>query len=221
MHTCSMLPVTHDSQPDEGDGKSGLDRDTNSVQVLLSKSIRAHSKSTDDLPAEKKHDFWKTVMCSPEVVSCETQTPARMQADAVKLPHTVGPTTVPARSPLPYYNFPKLPPVGLKPTVTSKFAHHEKRRKQLVPLQKSILESVRVKGDHDHDKPFPCLQCGLRFKKRCNAINHTKIVHDKERPFTCSYCSKPFGKKSNCQKHEKLHVNFSHKYNPRSASTSK
>eukprot|EP00173_Palmaria_palmata_P000030 Plantae.Rhodophyta-Palmaria_palmata.ctg10166.p1 GENE.Plantae.Rhodophyta-Palmaria_palmata.ctg10166~~Plantae.Rhodophyta-Palmaria_palmata.ctg10166.p1 ORF type:complete len:317 (-),score=18.37 Plantae.Rhodophyta-Palmaria_palmata.ctg10166:182-1132(-) len=55
------------------------------------------------------------------------------------------------------------------------------------------------------DKPHECTQCGLRFRKRCNAVNHLKIVHEKLRPYKCAHCDRAFGKKSNKNKHEKLH----------------
>eukprot|EP00173_Palmaria_palmata_P004758 Plantae.Rhodophyta-Palmaria_palmata.ctg7160.p1 GENE.Plantae.Rhodophyta-Palmaria_palmata.ctg7160~~Plantae.Rhodophyta-Palmaria_palmata.ctg7160.p1 ORF type:complete len:214 (+),score=32.09 Plantae.Rhodophyta-Palmaria_palmata.ctg7160:171-812(+) len=61
------------------------------------------------------------------------------------------------------------------------------------------------------NRPFKCDQCSLRFRKRCNAINHKKIVHEKLKPFNCSYCRRAFGKKSNCQKHERLHMHGTYK----------
>jgi len=54
------------------------------------------------------------------------------------------------------------------------------------------------------DRPFPCEQCGARFSRRRNLVEHIQLVHEKRRPFPCDQCNQSFGKKSNLSKHVQL-----------------
>ncbi|NXO25985.1 ZSC20 protein, partial [Cisticola juncidis] len=41
----------------------------------------------------------------------------------------------------------------------------------------------------DGEKPHKCLECGKKFRQRCNLIRH-QMIHTDERPYKCGECGK-------------------------------
>ncbi|XP_030267016.1 zinc finger protein 501-like isoform X2 [Sparus aurata] len=77
-------------------------------------------------------------------------------------------------------------------------------------LTKVTFTPVPVKSDdvgeeaHVKEKPFPCSECGRRFKVKYSLTQHMAI-HSGERPFSCSECGKRFKLKQNLTGHMVIH----------------
>lgn len=58
----------------------------------------------------------------------------------------------------------------------------------------------RGTGVYDPYRPFPCWDCGKRFKKRTVLVAHMK-THSGEASFLCEYCGKAFNQRAGLSKH--------------------
>lgn len=166
--------------PESGSGANGdaitVAEERSSIHGLLSETERSGSNSETNSPgSNNKNGFWNTVLCPSH------HGRSNSSADVLEFIPAARPDIVPV-PPLP------SPPKTLhmfsveefgQPSLLSKLPvldppiSGEKPPDQLKQKQ----EKKEVQGPQERqDRPYECNQCGLRFRKRCNAINHTKIV---------------------------------------------
>jgi hypothetical protein len=162
--TTLLYPLSPESGSDgAGDANTIVD-DRHSIHALLSDTERSPSNTASNSPTSHlKHGFWSTVLCQSD------QGRTTSGADVLEFVPAPRPAIIP------------VPPV----TGNSQFPpllHMEETGSAALP-ERAIPNvetpaadpSFSVSKDRQ-DRPYECNQCGLRFRKRCNAINHTKIV---------------------------------------------
>jgi hypothetical protein len=71
---------------------------------------------------------------------------------------------------------PPSPPLHAEPLVPAAHAQARPPTQGQAPGDGDATADMSSGTRERQDRPFECAQCGLRFRKRCNAINHTKIV---------------------------------------------
>lgn len=69
---------------------------------------------------------------------------------------------------------------------------------------KSTLNK-HIKAVHEQMKPFSCVTCGKKFKRR-NHLKEHFAVHTGDKKFSCDACSKSFSFKSTLQRHMLIHT---------------
>lgn len=172
--TTSLYPVSPASCSEgPGDGATFID-EKQSIQALLSDTEQSYNNAVNIGAIDDKTGFWDTVMCSPT----QGRTTNVIAGDVLDLLPTTSTVPVP---------FPPLPQTGLSikssppkpfppflPSPTT-VTHPESVLEASVPSA-PIPVVVDTIAKERQERPYECSQCGLRFRKRCNAINHTKIV---------------------------------------------
>lgn len=156
-----------------GDAATYID-DKQSIQAILSDTEHSYSNPNIAGALDDKTGFWDTVMCSPT----QGRTASVVPDDVLDLipPSSTVPMCFP---PLPQADLlggtspPKpFPPFLPSPVTNTKLEGLPETNPQPAPTP-AVVDAV---SSDRQERPYECSQCGLRFRKRCNAINHTKIV---------------------------------------------
>lgn len=182
----SLYPLTPESGSDANGDALTVAEDRHSLHGLLSETERSPSNSDTNSPGSNdKNSFWNTVLSpSPHGRS-------NSAADVLEFIPATRPEIVPVppmpspRKTLHLFSVEEFgqPSLLTKLPVLDTPNHEEKPPDQL--KQKQEKNEVQQGKQERQDRPYECNQCGLRFRKRCNAINHTKIV--RKSPFHASW----------------------------------
>lgn len=173
----SLYPPTPESGSDANVDELSVPEDRHPTHGLLSETERSASNSdSNSLGSNNKNGFWNTVLCPSH------HGQSNSSADVLEFIPAARPDIVPV-PPLPSprrasHLFP-VEEFG-QPSLLSKLPIFDTPRVEEKPpdqmKQKQEKKEVQQAQQERQDRPYECNQCGLRFRKRCNAINHTKIV---------------------------------------------
>ncbi|XP_071102633.1 zinc finger protein 11-like [Haliotis cracherodii] len=70
----------------------------------------------------------------------------------------------------------------------------------------SNLNRHRLK--HTGERPYSCLECGLKFADKFILKNHVHNIHVGTRPFLCQVCGKRFKTRTHVERHSRGHTDF-------------
>lgn len=189
--TTSLYPLTPESGSDANGDANTIAEDRHSIHALLSDTERSVSNSETLSPGSNhKHGFWNTVLCSSHHGRNSST------ADVLEFVPAARPEIVPV-PPLPsprkhlsafsiedpkFFDQPSL--LARLPVLDAQKAEEQP---SVQPKEKSERQEIQERKERQ-DRPYECNQCGLRFRKRCNAINHTKIVRKSQMLLLHTYC---------------------------------
>ena len=67
-----------------------------------------------------------------------------------------------------------------------------------------LIKDLQNDRTHNDGRPFPCTECGKRFRQQSHLIQHLRI-HANEKPFSCPYCPHSFRQRANLNQHIRIH----------------
>ena len=75
---------------------------------------------------------------------------------------------------------------------------------------KKLYHHIYQKHTADHEKPYPCQDCGKGFLTKTTYDEHMN-VHTGEKPFKCMYCPNTFASRGTKEMHQKGHLGIKRK----------
>ena len=80
----------------------------------------------------------------------------------------------------------------------------------LLIKHKKLYHHIYQKHTADHEKPYPCQDCGKGFLTKTTYDEHMN-VHNGEKPFKCIYCPNTFASRGTKEMHQKGHLGIKRK----------
>lgn len=173
-----MFPVSPNPGSSRRGEKAELAKEMQSVQPLVTESIRATAQLTAGEPDVKVGNI--VLPSSPGQGRTVTNGHSDAQVDVLEFVPPPPTTVIPTPSPPTGDHISVLAPGVAGSAEISGLELPVLTNKKTVPGQKcKVITSGEAEGQ---DRPYECTECGLRFKKRCNAVNHLQIVRKLKYP---------------------------------------